>query len=442
MKEYAVSTRKAEDDAVFIESLSSLKKNNIGAKHVSAPVCLDKCCCCCSHRIGGMFPLLARKDGTPILIVGPGWAICLFLTFPIILVGSSLISYFLFFIECWWMLIIIDTLAFVTLVSLVFVSCSDPGLLERNTDETSVMNGWCWDEQVGSFRPTTAVYCSDCKVVIKDFDHYCPWTGTSIGEGNIRAMNVFLISANLLLFLCVGVVGYITLKLMPQIVNMIKSSKNKTPILLDIPWAGGSFISSTLSECSDLIEAKLEDLQNINTKFDFITASSMCDIGYNLKNFKIFAMFRNPIVHVATLFVDKQDPFSPLFDDEVNKMNFEEFLESSLHMQNYFLKKMLCVYDRSLNYADLDMAKTIIDENSFVLFQNRDVSYQKILSLFRKTTSAATKACVQRNFYAEVSRNLEKVEYIIKNNLRLLMEFNKLDMFLYQYAVEKALINN
>ena len=52
----------------------------------------------------------------------------------------------------------------IVLFVLFFVSCRDPGLLERVTDEEVANNGWFWNEQVGSYRPAGAMYCRECQV--------------------------------------------------------------------------------------------------------------------------------------------------------------------------------------------------------------------------------------------------------------------------------------
>lgn len=49
-------------------------------------------------------------------------------------------------------------------MSLFCVSCRDPGLMERVTDEEAGEGGWFWNEQVGSFRPPGALYCRECGV--------------------------------------------------------------------------------------------------------------------------------------------------------------------------------------------------------------------------------------------------------------------------------------
>lgn len=50
--------------------------------------------CCCSRRIGGMFSLVEKKDGTPIVIAGPCWPFCMFVTLPLILGITGLVTYF------------------------------------------------------------------------------------------------------------------------------------------------------------------------------------------------------------------------------------------------------------------------------------------------------------------------------------------------------------
>ena len=118
------------------------------------------------------------------------------------------------------------------------VSCRDPGLMERVTDEESAENGWFWNEQVGSYRPQGAMYCRECQVsnpllripifhfsydfsgwnrhsnldhlplsrqaLVHDYDHVCPWTGTAIGKGNMLQFKLFVFSVNVLCYLSIG----------------------------------------------------------------------------------------------------------------------------------------------------------------------------------------------------------------------------------------------
>lgn len=101
----------------------------------------------------------------------------------------------------------------VAVLSLLFcVSCRDPGLMERVTDEEAGEGGWFWNEQVGSYRPPGALYCRECGVLIQDYDHLCPWTGTGIGKKNMWAFKAFVIGVNVLCYSSIGIVIWALLK--------------------------------------------------------------------------------------------------------------------------------------------------------------------------------------------------------------------------------------
>mmetsp|Transcript_15221 Transcript_15221/g.34401 ORF Transcript_15221/g.34401 Transcript_15221/m.34401 type:complete len:182 (+) Transcript_15221:623-1168(+) len=99
----------------------------------------------------------------------------------------------------WVAYIYFPVLGFV-LASLFCVSCQDPGLMERVTDEEAGNGGWFWNEQVGSFRPPGALYCRECGVLIQDYDHLCPWTGTGVGRRNMMAFKLFVVGVNVLCY--------------------------------------------------------------------------------------------------------------------------------------------------------------------------------------------------------------------------------------------------
>lgn len=58
-----------------------------------------RCCCCCARRVGNMFFLWERRDGSPIVVAGPCWPFCVFVTLPLILILSALVAYFVFFAD-------------------------------------------------------------------------------------------------------------------------------------------------------------------------------------------------------------------------------------------------------------------------------------------------------------------------------------------------------
>ncbi|KAL9179384.1 hypothetical protein ACHAXT_008674 [Thalassiosira profunda] len=176
--------------------------------------------CCCARRVGSMFFLLEKKDGSPIVVAGPCWPFCTFVTVPLIVVLSVLVGAFIVSNPNtglpWWFGLIYYPIVIFVLTALFCVSCRDPGLMERVTDEEAAENGWFWNEQVGSYRPQGAMYCRECKALVHDYDHVCPWTGTAIGKGNMLPFKVFVFSVNVLCYLSIGLVIW---QVMDKVVN-------------------------------------------------------------------------------------------------------------------------------------------------------------------------------------------------------------------------------
>lgn len=209
-KQYAVSTRWEREQA------ERKRRGDNPMNCDGPPDGLNSICCCCCQRIGGMTVLWGKSDGTPIILAGPCWPFCTFVTLPLIVGLSGLVSYFIVLEPStglpWWLSLLYFPVLAITLLSLFFVSCRDPGLIERVTDEEAGHGGWFWNEQVGSFRPAGAMYCRECKALIQDYDHLCPWTGTGIGRGNMIAFRVFVVSVNVLCYFSIGLVSFVLLR--------------------------------------------------------------------------------------------------------------------------------------------------------------------------------------------------------------------------------------
>lgn len=211
-KAYAVSVRWEREQAEQIQRRSESPGLVVERKPLLTFTTEDfnRYFCCCAHRVGSMFFLLERKDGSPILVAGPCWPFCTFVTVPLIVVLSGLVGYFIVSNPNsrlpWWFALIYYPIVLFVLIVLCCVSCRDPGLMERVTDEEAAENGWFWNEQVGSYRPAGAMYCRECKALVYDYDHVCPWTGTAIGKGNMVQFKLFVFSVNVLCYLSVGLV--------------------------------------------------------------------------------------------------------------------------------------------------------------------------------------------------------------------------------------------
>lgn len=85
MKEWAVSTRWEREQ----QEGGRRKKFCTGTSDD-----LHNICCCCARRVGSMFFLCEKRDGTPLVVAGPCWPFCAFVTFPLILGLSILTLYF------------------------------------------------------------------------------------------------------------------------------------------------------------------------------------------------------------------------------------------------------------------------------------------------------------------------------------------------------------
>ena len=171
-------------------------------RHFTSFVCAK----CPVGRVGNMVLLHAaqeerEEDRTipppPRLrwIVGPYWPVPLCLTLPLVVVYSIVtFRYSESLHEHLYLIIPWAILNAVTLISLFLVSCSDPGILRRHTTApaSSADDDWVWNDQALTFRPRHARYDPECGVVIQRFDHTCPWTGTAIGQDNMKYFRIFV----------------------------------------------------------------------------------------------------------------------------------------------------------------------------------------------------------------------------------------------------------
>jgi hypothetical protein len=123
-------------------------------------------------------------------VMGPYWCTVMFITFPLLILfavwtGFTTIPHRPMAVVILWALS--NALA---LFSLTQVSCRNPGIMYRYREPPS--DSWLWNDQAATWRPTHAKYDTDCAVVVEEFDHVCPWTGTAIGRLNLRYFQLFL----------------------------------------------------------------------------------------------------------------------------------------------------------------------------------------------------------------------------------------------------------
>lgn len=179
------------------------------------------CCNCLSafvcgklfraKRLGNMSVLWSTRtsDGRTKLhcLVGPFWPCLAFVTYPLVF-GCSLVVAVLYlpdkpiFIQAFWWACTLMLIA-----SLGCTGCRNPGVVRRWKSKPDDCSHWIWSDQGGTYRPPRARYDGDCAVVIEEFDHTCPWTGTGIGRRNMPAFQTFLCSLCVCLMVDAMLVG-------------------------------------------------------------------------------------------------------------------------------------------------------------------------------------------------------------------------------------------
>ena len=89
-----------------------------------------------------------------------------------------------------------------TIGALALTGMSDPGIVPRADVESRAAQGGPvgassrrrWLKRQRLLLGPREGYCDESQVVVREFDHFCPWTGTVIAGGNMVYFQVFLMS--------------------------------------------------------------------------------------------------------------------------------------------------------------------------------------------------------------------------------------------------------
>lgn len=120
-------------------------------------------------------------------------------TYPLIF-GVSIATLVLAIPKCNFLVTIIWAACTLGLIyALAMTAFRDPGILPKHEQAPPQnTNGWLWSDRAYSWRPRGAFYDTDTGVVVEEFDHTCPWTGTAIGKKNMFSFQWFVA----LVFIC------------------------------------------------------------------------------------------------------------------------------------------------------------------------------------------------------------------------------------------------
>jgi len=134
------------------------------------------------------------------LVVGPYWPMMMFVTYPLILVISFWTAAMAVFVPNYNIFVVIfwSAMTFGLCFSLFSVAFRDPGILPKykdipfSEDGNQARSSWRWNDLAQSYAPRGSSYDPDCAVIVEEFDHTCPWTGTAIGKKNMLAFQCFI----------------------------------------------------------------------------------------------------------------------------------------------------------------------------------------------------------------------------------------------------------
>ena len=129
------------------------------------------------------------KDSKLRWVVGPYWNMLL-MTYAVIITITVLVYFTVINSQDTLFIVIGLVLSVVTLIFLSLTAFSDPGIFPRYT--RPMARDWSYSNQAGSFRPPKVIFCRECKLLIDQYDHFCPWSGTVIGAKNIQYFRSFV----------------------------------------------------------------------------------------------------------------------------------------------------------------------------------------------------------------------------------------------------------
>ena len=204
-------------------------------------------CCCYARKLGRMFVFIentgrSQRQGGPRLgsqflcIGGPCWPM-IFFTLGLLL-GIPIAAILFFFPEedsknKTFATVAIGIAMVITTVTYLRTACGDPGIHPRFPErppadylgyfkppapgsrrarrlasgDLSTPSRWTWHETSKSYRPPGVMWDAETQVLIEDIDHFCPWTGTTIGAGNLCCFYAFTSSiCGLLICTILGII--------------------------------------------------------------------------------------------------------------------------------------------------------------------------------------------------------------------------------------------
>jgi len=179
--------------------------------HVECGMCAPPPCCY-RKQVGRVYVCCERHDANGIPSVLCGWPACWAMQcFTQCLIWGIGGPVFLFSFphHDWWVIVLGCGLLLLVSFALFRVGTSDPGMLpiyrERPGEEhrnkppgpDSPAHNWQHYPRAGSDawvrvpHNVRTTWCGESAVLVRNYDHFCPWTGTTIAGGNMCCFHTF-----------------------------------------------------------------------------------------------------------------------------------------------------------------------------------------------------------------------------------------------------------
>ena len=164
-----------------------------------APMPPQECCgcrpslskCCYKRRMGRAYICYERTGDRPKIfcMCGAGWTTQIVTIVLVFGISGGAYGFSLRVLH-WGFTIGAVVVLGLTGLAVCAVGCSNPGIFPRYTKKKEPH--WRLCQQSNSYRPPGVQWCSETGALITDVDHFCPWSGTTIAEGNKAWFHMFL----------------------------------------------------------------------------------------------------------------------------------------------------------------------------------------------------------------------------------------------------------
>ena len=211
------------------------------------------------------------------------------------------------------------------------------------------------------------------------------------------------------------------------------------PVYWHVPRTAGLTVSNILKQCLGLVTSSSEGSEPIQYggasvifthSFDNLTPH----VGESHMG-RAFALFRNPVNRVASMFYYHQQESARLGEQELMSMNLLDYARSDLIERNWMVKTLLNQIENSFTLEDLEAAKDILRRKVLVgIFEIFDDSLARFENYFQWTPNAQIRSCQLEHSQNNDNRSNQFMPQPGSEEYELLKSANWADMELYEYA--------